>query len=169
MIRSSVINFNKKNVKSGLSSKGYGYAYFATRDFEPGEEVMRGWGKVINHQTSRMSVQIGENKHYLPEKWTGRYWNHSCNPNTHIKTRSDGFPSLYALKKIKIGQEITYHYSTTELKWAKHAQENYLKCLCNEDNCSGRILSFSQLTPKEKAILIKKSTCSNYLLSGTIK
>mgnify|MGYP001582859880 CR=1 FL=1 len=94
--------FNRENVNAGLSSKGYGHTYFVKKDFKPGEEVMRGFGKIIDHQTSHISVQVGTKKHYKPEKWTGRYWNHSCDPNTYIKTRSDGFPSLVALKKIKI-------------------------------------------------------------------
>src|SRR5690242_10992199 len=101
MDKKKVLEINQKNVFTGISPKGYGRTYFATRNFEPGDLVMIGYGKIINHQTPHSSVQIGINSHYLPEKWTGKYWNHSCDPNTFARTGKDGFPSLIALKKIK--------------------------------------------------------------------
>ena len=163
MTKKEVINFNMKNVCVGISSNNYGRTYFAKKDFNVGEEIMRGWGKVIDHQTPHISVQIEVKKHYLPKKWTGRYWNHSCGPNAYIKTRSDGFPSLFALKKIKKGEEITYNYSMTEYAWIKNADENRVKCACGQKNCKNKIYSFSQLTRKKQDSLRKNRLCSKYL------
>jgi hypothetical protein len=162
-IKADILSFNIARINTGLSNLGYGYANFAKRDFLPGEEVVRGFGKKINHQTGHISIQIGKNQHFLPTKWTGRYWNHSCEPNCFAQTRPDGFPSLIATGKIRKGEEITYAYSMTEFEWSKTAKENDVKCLCGQKNCKGKILSFSQLTRAEQDSLINNTLCSKYL------
>ena len=165
MKEKQITEFNKKNVYIGVSKKSYGITYFTNRNFRKGEIVMVGFGKIIDHQTSHISVQIGINKHYLPKSWTGRYWNHSCNPNTYIKTRADGFPNLIALKSIKYGEEITYSYWMSELEWTKYAEEIKIKCKCKSKNCRGKILSFSQLSNTDQKKVIDKKNCSKYLLN----
>src|SRR3989344_5024962 len=168
MKKTEVIVFNKENVNTGLSKKRYGYTYFTKKDFKLGEKLMMGFGRILDHQTSHMSVQIGPNKHYLPSKWTGRYWNHSCAPNAFVKTNKEGFPELFALKKINKGEEITYHYSMTELRWVKNAKENFVRCLCGEKTCKGKILSFTQLSLQDRKKLLNKKICSKYL-TGILK
>ena len=158
-------DFSKKNVYIGMSKKPYGKTYFASRNFKKGEIVMIGFGKVINHQTPRISIQIGINKHYLPKNYTGRYWNHSCNPNTYAKTREDGFPNLVALKSIKQGEEITYSYWMSELEWTRNADESRIECKCGSKKCTGKIFSFSQLSKKDQEKIISKRICSKYLIN----
>src|SRR5262249_48643729 len=109
------------------------------------------------------SVQIGPEQHYVPEKWTGLYWNHSCDPNAYMCTRNNGFPSLYALRDIKQGDEITYAYSMSEYRWSKTAKENAVTCLCGTANCRGKILSFSQLPKEEQNALKNNQLCADYL------
>jgi hypothetical protein len=155
---------SKKNVFIGVSKKPYGKTYFANRNFSKGEIVMAGFGKVIDHQTPRISVQIGEHKHYLPRKWNGRYWNHSCNSNTYMRTRVDGFPDLVALKAIKRGEEITYSYWMSELMWTKNTDESKIECRCGSKNCQGKIFSFSQLSKTNQEKIIEKGICSKYLM-----
>src|SRR3989344_7300371 len=169
MKEKEIVDFNKNNVDTALSKKGYGYTYFAKRDFKKGEEIMRvGDNKIINHQTAHCSMQIDVNKHFIPKKWSGRYLNHSCDPNTYMQTRKDGFPSLFALKNIKKGEEINYNYAMSEYTWIKSADENFVKCLCKTKKCRGRILSFSQLTTKDKNFLRKSKICSKYLMNSDI-
>lgn len=163
MTEEQAIAFNKKNVYIGKSEKGYGWTHFAQRDFKKGERIVRGFGKVVSRQTSHCSIQIKEKMHIVPTKWTGRYWNHSCNPNAYAKTEFYNFPSLFALRGIKKGEEIAYGYWTTELKWAKKAKENFVKCKCKEKYCKGKIFSFSQLSKKEQQELVKSKQCSSYL------
>lgn len=158
-----IIKFNKQNVAAGKSKKGYGFTYFARNNFKAGDLIMMGFGKKIDHQTSHISVQINKNKHYLPTKWTGRYWNHSCDPNAFIKTRKDGFPNLIAKKNIKKGEEITYSYFMTELEWVKNADENFAKCQCGSKRCKKKIKSFKDLSQTEKNSLKKAKYCSQYL------
>lgn len=160
----TILSFNQKNTKVGKSIKGYGRTYFSNRDFKLGEEIMRGYGRIVDHQTAHKSVQIKRDKHYVPQKWTGAYWNHSCDPNAFMRTRSDGFPSLYALKKIKMGDEITYNYAMSEFDWSKGADETHVVCNCGTKKCKHRIRAFSHLTPREQADLRKSKMCAGYLL-----
>lgn len=164
MTENQVVEFNEKNVYIGLSKKPYGKTYFANRDFKKGDVVMFGFGKIIDHQTSHISVQIGVNKHYLPKSWTGKYWNHSCDSNTYMNTRKDGFPELIALKPIKRGEEITYSYWMSEFEWIKSADENKVKCQCGEKKCRGKIFSFSHLSKIDQQKLLDSRLCSKYLL-----
>ncbi len=163
MTLSQASAFNQKNVFVAKSLKKYGFSHFAKKNFKKGDLVIVGFGKIIDHQTSHISIQIGVHKHYIPRKWTGRYWNHSCNPNTYVKTRTDGFPNLLALKNIKIGDEITYAYWMSELAWSKNADENNVKCKCGESKCRKNILAFSQLSQSDKLALIKSRHCAQYL------
>lgn len=165
MTKDQIITFNQKNIFIGKSPMGYGFSQFARKDFKKGEEIVKGWGKIIDHQTDKISIQLGMNKHCKPNKWTGRYWNHSCNSNTYVNTRADGFPSLFAAKDIKKGEEITFHYAMTEYEWVTTADEVSVKCSCGSKKCSGRILSFSQLSTKEQKYLKDNKLCSRYLYS----
>ncbi len=147
---SSVNRHNQKKVSCGKSPKGYGFAYFAIKDIKPGEVVSCGFGRITHHQTSHFSIQVGPNTHIVPFKWTGKYWNHSCNPNCYVKTRENGFPSLVASRPIKKGDEITYAYYMTEMTWSEEAVENKIKCKCRSWRCRGKIFSFLQLSHREK-------------------
>ena len=159
----NITSFNQRNVYYGKSPKRYGNAHFARRDIQKGEIVMRGFGELVKRQTAHFSIQIGFDKHFLPTKWTGKYWNHSCEPNTYINTRSDGFPDLIAMVNLVKGEEITYGYYMTEYEWAKNAVERIIRCQCGTASCTGQIRSFSQLSDKEKLMLQQQRYLSKYL------
>ena len=163
MHKSSVIAFNQKNVYCGKSDKGYGRAYFAKHNFQAGDIVMRGFGKIIDHQTSCISIQISSNKHYLSTKWTGRYLNHSCDPNCFVRTHSNSFPDWVALRNIKKGEEIVYAYFMTEFCWSSCAREKCIPCICGNRKCFKKILSFSELDYKLQCDLKKRRIISSYL------
>ena len=163
MTEAQIILQNKKNVLVSRSSHGYGLTFFARKNFKKGEVVMLGLGKIINHQTPHISVQMGYNKHYLPRKWEGKYWNHSCDPNTHVKSRLSGFPNLIASRNIKKGEEINYGYWMTEFTWIKNADELRVRCKCGTKKCKGKILSYSDLTEKDREKLKNNKFCSKYL------
>jgi hypothetical protein len=164
MNEQEIVTFNQENVYCAKSTRGYGMTYLAKKDFRCGTVIMHGFGKTIDHQTSHFSVQVDFGKHFLPKKWTGKYWNHSCEPNTFIKTQPDGFPDLIALRAIKSHEEITYGYYMTEYVWSKGAKENAIQCYCGAGSCAGRIRSFSQLTPQEQLNLVRESQLSDYLV-----
>ena len=90
-----------------------------------------------------------EDEEYLDLDEVSRTFNHSCNPNTYIRGKNE----LVALTEIKIGEEITYDYSTTmndnEEKIIKAGRELWTcKCHCGAKNCRGIIDQFKTL-PKE--------------------
>lgn len=157
------IDFNKTNVFCGKSSKGYGKTTFAKRDISKGEIVLKCFGKVINHQTSCISMQINVNNHFITKKWTGRYLNHSCLPNLYIKTGKGGYNDLIALIDIKKGEELTYAYYMSEYEWSEFANENYIVCLCQSENCKGKIRSFTELTKQERETLKRNKQIAKYL------
>jgi len=163
MTLTQVLSFNQKNVFVGRSPKNYGFSYFAKKNFKKGDIVMSGFGKILDHQTSHCSVQIDKAKHYLPQKWTGKYWNHSCDPNSYMHTRPDGFPNLIALKTIPKDSEITYSYWMSEYAWSPKADEVHVICKCGSKKCKKKILSFSQLNTRDKDHLVTKKLCEKYL------
>lgn len=158
-----IIAFNKSNVYCDRSSLNYGFSYFASKSFRKGASVLKSIGRIITRQTSCYSMQIDIDKHILPLKWTGRYLNHSCNPNLFVRTRSDGFPDFIAIRNILEGEELTYGYYMTEFKWTSKAQEKHISCKCKSSNCVTKIRSFSDLTDAEKQHLKQNNLILNYL------
>jgi hypothetical protein len=154
--------FNKHNTTIGRSPLKYGFTHFAKHDFQPGETVLKSSGMLVDHQTRHISIQIGVGKHFLPKYWTGRNYNHSCDPNCYVRTRKDGFPDLIAKRGIRAGEEITFAYWMTEYEWTENAAENRLVCLCGSKNCKGKINCFSQLSDSEKNEV--ENLISKYLL-----
>ena len=163
MNEQELLHFNQENVYCGQSPRGYGLTHFAKKDFKCNAVIMKGFGKLVRHQTSHFSIQIGLNQHFIPHRWSGKYWNHSCEPNTFIRTRSDGFPNLIAQREIKAHEEINYAYYMTEYEWSEKAEENSIMCQCGAQHCTGKILSFSQLSFQEQLTLKMDRRISHYL------
>ncbi|WP_190093882.1 SET domain-containing protein-lysine N-methyltransferase [Streptomyces melanogenes] len=102
---------------------------------------------------SRYSVQVDEGVHLdLPEGvgqeeimdvYFWRFMNHSCSPNTRIVGRQ-----VLAVTDIGAGEEITFHYATTEFALAEP-----FDCRCGSQNCAGRIAGFSAASDVERARL----------------
>ncbi len=157
------ISQNQKMVYCGRTKKAYdGFTYFACRDISPGEIVVRTCPvSISDHQTKHISIQFGANKHLIPSKWTGRYLNHSCEPNCHVETGADGYPNITASRLIKKDEEISYSYFMTEENWSSQSHESYISCLCGAKNCKKKIISFSQLSNSEKIKF--KQRVSRYL------
>ena len=110
------------------------------------DEVIRRCNEGIEEPSDPLEV---EDEEYLDLDEVSRTFNHSCNPNSYIRGKNE----LVALKDIKIGEEITYDYSTTmndnEEKIIKAGRELWTcKCHCGAKNCRGIIDQFKTL-PKE--------------------
>lgn len=145
-LKQIVDKYNRSMIYTGKSVNGYGHTYFAKNLIKKGTVVVMGFGKIIPKQTGHISIQIDYDKHYLPTLFTGKYFNHSCDPNLYVVTREDGFPNWLALRDINNDEEITYGYWMTEYTWGDAADENTKICQCSTDNCTGRILSFKQIS-----------------------
>jgi len=113
--------------KSKINGKGV----FTKRDFKKGEVILVWSPKFLTKlqvckltQTQKHYLYKEKNKYFFmqsPEK----YVNHSCNPNTKSKNKSD-----IAIRNIKKGEEITSNYENG----APHIT---FKCKCGSEKCDG--------------------------------
>ncbi len=124
-----------------------GKSVFAARPFKKGDVITQFTGRVV-HKSKLPKSYKGVNDRYVqvtPDSFMGPSGeiddliNHSCEPNAGLKFKKSDI-LLVALKRIKIGEEITWDYSTTlfEDAWK-------LKCDCRKRSCRGIIGDFALL------------------------
>ena len=77
------------------------------RSFVEGEQICFVEGEEIK-TPNRYSVQVSALIH-VNVKEPVMYINHKCDGNIHLKERA-----FYALKQIRVGEEITFNYNDTE-------------------------------------------------------
>ena len=92
-----------------------GLGLFATRVYEAGQTICEYSGKLV-------PVDQQANNKYLfaiDDRWTvdgspknnrGRWANHSCRPNAAIDVSRRKRAWIYAIRKIRLGDEITFNY-----------------------------------------------------------
>jgi uncharacterized protein len=98
-------------------------------------------------------LQIGDNQWIAPLRNNpGWYINHSCSPNSGLRDSI----KIVAMKNIRIGEEVTLDYSTSE-------NENgwYLICNCKKKNCRRIVRSYGFLSEELK--LKYRDYISDYL------
>lgn len=141
-----------------------GFGVFATAGMKAGESVLEWKGKIINSysEAKAMSedaeghiIQFGKER-YLDPKGTGRFVNHSCDPNCRVKIEGERV-YLIALRDIEDGEEITFDYSTTmdEDNWE-------MECNCGSKNCRKNIRDFKYLPKKLRDHYIKLGIVPEY-------
>lgn len=123
-----------KNVEvknSTIQGKGV----YATKNFNEGEIVLEiDDSHVVNDVNSLTKEQFELHCDYLsngliilmqePEV----YINHSCDPNTYVKT-INGVRKVLAMREIKVGDEITYDYAING------ENAGTFNCKCGAKNC----------------------------------
>lgn len=138
-------------------SKVHGNGVFATRAIKKntkiieyiGEKILRSEGnkrsakriKDFLHSEETGSVYIFElNTKYdidgSHEYNKARYINHSCNPNCEVDI-INGKIWISSIKKINIGQELTYDYG---YEFDKNDYKDHI-CRCGYNKCIGYIIS----------------------------
>ncbi len=122
------------HLRVGRSAAGLGL--FAERDIPKGEEI-------IEYVGERIKADLRDNKYIFnvnkrvdidgSPRWnTARYINHSCRPNAEAVNRA-GRIFIEAIKNIKAGDEITYHYGK-EYFTSDYIQKHGCKCpKCSPD------------------------------------
>jgi hypothetical protein len=121
----------KRPFRVGRSRTGLGL--FATRPIRKRSRIAEYKGRLLTTKAADKLERSGNRYLYeINSRWTidgtprsnvARYANHSCNPNaetTSVKRRV----FIYALRKIKPGEEITYNYGI-----------DYLKNVIGRSNC----------------------------------
>ena len=108
--------FNKNDFTAIRAKKGAGLGLVTKRAFKKGDFVIEYTGPIIT--TDEANEKGGKYLFDINSKWTidgatrsnlARYINHSCKPNCEADV-SGKKVFIYALKKIKEGEELTYDY-----------------------------------------------------------
>ena len=149
----------KENLEVKKNRKGFGV--YATRPYKIGEKIciMRG-KKVVpknleyHEKNFRKAIidplQIGTTTYLVLEK-PYIFLNHSCDPNVGVK----GVSTLFAIKNIHKGDEITFDYSTT-------IDESFL-CKCGSQNCRRVIVDFFGLPLSKQRAYARKGALQNFI------
>lgn len=127
----------KLKVKRGLSGLGL----FAETEIPKGACIIEYVGRVISDEeqyTSRSKYLFGINSKITIDGQahsnTARYINHSCRPNAEPEIRNKRV-FIMAKRKIKPGEEITYHYGKEY--WGERLRPHGCRCeKCNEKKTS---------------------------------
>jgi len=125
-----------KNVvvkESRISGKGV----FSTRGFKRGELILEMDDSHVVTDPSKLTKEqhkfeldyLADSKIVIMQT-PERYINHSCNPNSYVKT-VNGIRGVFAMRDIKKGEEITGDYSINGYT------RGTFKCHCGSANCRG--------------------------------
>ncbi|MFA5737094.1 MAG: SET domain-containing protein [Candidatus Paceibacterota bacterium] len=124
---------SSSSVKISIKRSRTGLGLFAMEQIEKGSFIVEYTGKLI----SKAEEEKKNNARYLfeinskktldgsPRSNIARYINHSCSPNAEPQIKK-GKILIYARKKIKAGEEITYDYGREY--WKEFIQPK--GCLC---------------------------------------
>ena len=117
-----------------------------------GERLFRIDGEVTA-VPSRYSLQVGRGQHLdLPagcgeaevmDRYFWRFMNHSCEPNAQVRDRQ-----VLAARDVAAGEQITFHYNTTE-----HEMAEPFRCNCGAASCAGVVAGYSALGPEQREAL----------------
>jgi hypothetical protein len=108
-----------------------------TVEFEDGQIIANFGSKEILDRPNYLTVQIGNHQHIMLDPEFLQYINHSCDPNVFFGTKN---MILIALRKIEIGEQLTFFYPSTE--WS---MDRGFNCLCQSENCLGNIQGAAHL------------------------
>lgn len=107
----------------------------------------------LTRTPSRYSLQVGWDLHLdLPDgcteqeimdRYFWRFMNHSCAPNARVVGRQ-----VVAARDIAPGEQIRFHYNTTEYEMAEP-----FRCTCGASSCAGVIAGYSALDQQQREAL----------------
>ena len=121
--------------ESNIEGKGV----FAARNFKEGEAVLSiDDSRVVFDVDTLTSYQRQYECDWLEDgkivlmKAPEKHINHSCNPNTYVKT-IDGMRTVLAMRDIRQGEEVTYDYAINGF------YDSDEPCHCGGKNCRKKI------------------------------
>ena len=136
MIIKGSICFDVEVAKSKIHGKGL----YAISKIPSRRKIGSMAGEIIPKKTAREKAKLNESISIV-ELWNGkaldasvinnkiRYINHSCQPNTFMRTFGNHV-EFYALRTIKANEELTCNYGPTHHDGKK-------ECKCGALNCKG--------------------------------
>lgn len=136
----------------GVLRSNQEFMLVASAEVPSGEQLFLIDGEVTE-TPSRYSLQVGRELHLdLPQgcgeqeimdRYFWRFMNHSCAPNARVVGRQ-----VLAVRDIAAGEQITFHYNTTEYEMAEP-----FSCGCGAESCAGVVSGYSALSPQEREVL----------------
>jgi len=128
-------------------------AVLAKRVIPAGEVVSELFFDGIRSQRSAtgLSVQVGEHEFANNSLVTiDDFFNHSCDPNMALRLSSHY--DFVALREIKLGEELTWNYLTTEYDLESRGEA--FQCFCQAESCVGIVRGFRYLTSEQQRNLL---------------
>lgn len=133
----------------------YGKGVFAGEDIKKGQKIYilsgptmttKKFAEMVNSGNENIDdpLQVGK-RTYIDLDKISRTFNHSCNPTTGIRKRSE----MFALREIKKGEELTYDYSSVVAP-----TEFRMKCYCGAKDCR-KIVGDIRSIPNKKIFFYK--------------
>jgi histone-lysine N-methyltransferase SETD1 len=146
------LEYQKKKVDVGKSNI-HGLGLFAGESIKLGHIIIEYTGEAISHEEDQIrEMRDKEEGKVLTYRFKldgrtvidtaacegndSRYINHSCRPNSGARTiYLNGSRRLifYALRDIRVGEEITYDYKFVP----ETDSSNRIECRCGEESCKG--------------------------------
>ena len=114
---------NTEIKKNPLGEEGL----FATKNLKKDDVAFMLTGEAVDTST-KYTIQVGD-IHINDD--TGRYLNHSCDPNTYINVKDK---SVRAVRDITEGEELSFDYNENEFEMATP-----FHCKCGSNKCRGEI------------------------------
>jgi hypothetical protein len=99
----------------------------AEKAFAAGEIICSFFAKETVNTPTYLTVQLNEDTHFTLEPEFLQYINHSCAPNVFFNTTT---MQLQCLKNIKVGNELTFFYPSTEWQMTQP-----FVCNCKNNSC----------------------------------
>lgn len=103
----------------------------ATVEFSSQQIISNFGAKEVHERPNYLTLQISDRQHIIVSPEPLQYINHSCNPNVFFDTKQS---VLRAIRKIEIGEELTFFYPSTEWSMAQG-----FDCICQSKDCLGQI------------------------------
>ncbi len=148
--------------KLGVLQHNNQFHLVATAPIDAGEALLRVEGE-LTHTPTRYSLQVDAARHIdVPvgtslreqlEHYRWSFLNHACEPNAAFRGLT-----LVAMRAIRQGEDITFHYATTEYEMAEP-----FHCRCGSPLCLGEIRGFRHLPPA--AVERLRPWCAPHLLA----
>lgn len=155
--------------RSSISGRGV----FAVRTISRGERVIQMTGKRVRgtefvrlYREGKVRwddpLEIGKDRYLILDGVPLRI-NHSCNPSCGIR----GVNTLYALRNLKKGDEITFDYSTVVGRNEEGEEDWLMRCRCGAKTCRKRIGNWLTLPKGRLRYFIRNQALPNFILKQT--
>lgn len=142
-----------------------GTGVFASRRFRAGGLILsfaEGDPPAVSHRATQVGageglyLQVGADRYILPRP-PSLYVNHCCDPNAGIRDLTE----LVALRRIGVGEEITFDYSTS---MAEDGWE--MDCACRSAICRGRVRDFKRLPPERQSYYVGRGVVGAFCVES---